>query len=102
LKAYERFVVWLNYFNSELKRAQGRRVPLSAAVRSPTFKELEEACLRLKLDPQGQRGVYPRSGRTESGYLSVKKAGKKQKVVMMIAKQLSVIRGEEQKASRKV
>jgi len=102
LKAYDRFVVWLDYFNSELKRRQGRRVSLSSAIRSPTLKELEDACRRLALDPRAQAVTFPRSARRQSGYVSVRKEGTKQKLLVKIARQLSVIRGEEQKAARKV
>lgn len=102
MKAYERFVVWLDYFNSELKRSQGRRVPLSAAIHSPTLKELVDACGRLGLDPQPQRASFPRAVRRESGYVSVKKEPAKQRLVMKIAKQLSIVRGESQKGARKV
>ena len=48
MKAYERFVIWLEYFNSELKRRQGRRLPLNAAIRSPTLKELDEAVAEFR------------------------------------------------------
>ncbi len=102
MKAYERFVVWLDYFNSELKRSQGRRVPLSATIRSPTLKELEDACVRLGLDPQPQRASFPRAARRESGYVSLKKDVAKQRLVMKIARQLSVVRGQSQKPARKV
>jgi len=102
LKAYERFVIWLEYFNSELKRRQGRRLPLNAAIRSPTLKELDEACRRLALDPKPQAASFPRSAGRASGYVSVKKEGPKQKLLVKIARQLSVVRGAEQKAARKV
>jgi signal recognition particle subunit SRP19 len=102
LKAYDRFVIWLEYFNSELKRRQGRRVPLSAAIRSPTLKELEEACRRLALDPKPQAATFPGSPRRPSGYASVRKEGTKQKLLVKIARQLSAVRGEEQKTARKV
>ncbi len=104
MKAYDRFVIWLDYFNSELKRGEGRRVPLSSAIRSPTLKELEEACRRVALDPRAQAATFPRSARRQSGYVSVKKEeeGTKQKLLFKIARQLSVIRGEAQKAARKV
>jgi len=102
LKAYERFVVWLDYFNSELKRSQGRRVPLNAAIRSPTLKELEDACGRLGLDPKPQKARFPRDVRKDSGYVSVKRESAKQRLVMSIAKQLSIVRGENQKVARKV
>lgn len=93
MKDYERYVVWLDYFNSELKRTQGRRVPLSAATKAPKLEELTEACRKLNLQPTSQGAAYPRSGRSGSGYVSVKKLKPKQALVARIAKELTVVRG---------
>ena len=95
MKAYERFVVWLDYLDSERKRSEGRRVPLNSCVRSPTVDELAEACKRLKLDIQRQTARYPRSPTRQSGFVSVKKGGPKQKLLLALAHELSKIRGEK-------
>jgi signal recognition particle subunit SRP19 len=97
MKDYDRFVVWLDYFNSELKRNQGRRVPLNSSTRSPTLKELEEACRKLNLEPLSQSGRYPSSASKESGYVSIKKEKPKQALIMKIARELSAVRGQAQK-----
>ena len=102
MKDYGRFVVWLDYLNSELKRREGRRVPLSAAMRSPKILELEEACKRLNLEPQPQVARFPKYARRESGYVSVKKNGAKQMILLRIAKEMAVKRGQNQKISQKV
>jgi signal recognition particle subunit SEC65 len=93
MKEYERYVVWLEYFNSELKRNQGRRVPLSAATKAPKLEELTEACRRLNLQPSAQPAAFPRGGRADSGYVSVKKVKPKQTLLAKIAKELTVVRG---------
>ncbi len=96
-------MIWLDYFNSELKRREGRRVPVSAAIRSPTLDELEEACKKLNLDPKPQVARFPRSSRIQSGYVSVRKEGTKQKLLLKVARQLAGHRGVEgPKAARKV
>lgn len=97
MKDYDRFIVWADYFNSELRRNQGRRVPLSLATRGPTLAELEQACTRLNLLPQAQGGKYPNSVWKESGYVSIKKEKPKQALIIKIAKELSVVRGQAQK-----
>ncbi len=102
MKDYARFVVWLDYFNSELKRGEGRRVPLSLAIRSPKLDELEGACVRLGLEPQPQTARFPRAVRRDSGYVSVKKTGSKQRLVLRIAREMSSIRVENQKNPQKV
>ncbi len=97
MKEYERYIVWLDYFNSELKRSEGRRVPLDSATRAPTLFELEEACRRLNLQPLPQPARYPSSPTRESGYVSVLKSKPKHALVMRLAKELSVVRGLAQK-----
>jgi signal recognition particle subunit SRP19 len=97
LKDYERYIVWLDYFNSELKRGQGRRIPLNSATRAPKLEELEEACKRLKLEPVAQAGRYPSSPHRETGYVSIRKEKPKQALIMKIAKELSTVRGQAQK-----
>ena len=98
MKDYDRYVVWLDYFNSELKRSQGRRVPISLATHAPTLQELEEACRKLSLEPLAQRGAYPLSAPKESGYVSIKKAKPKQALILKIARELSLVHS---KASKK-
>jgi signal recognition particle subunit SRP19 len=93
MKDYGRQVFWLEYFDSELKRSQGRRVPLSAATRSPTLAELNEACRRLNLQPQRQVARYPSVPSKESGYVSVVKSSAKQALLIRVARELSVVRG---------
>jgi signal recognition particle subunit SRP19 len=97
MKDYDRHVFWLDYFDSELKRSQGRRVPLSSATRSPSLAELGEACRRLNLQPQPQAARYPSRSLRESGYVSVAKSTPKHSLLIKIARELSVVRGLAQK-----
>ncbi len=94
MKEYDRYVIWLDYFDSELKRTQGRRAPLNSATRAPTLQELSEACRRLNLQPVEQAARYPSSSR-DSGYVSVVKAKgqTKQPLVLKVARELSAVRG---------
>ena len=97
MKEYNRYIFWLDYFDSERKRAQGRRVPLSSATRAPTLPELAEACRRLNLQPQPQGARYPSRPSKESGYVSVIKASSKGDMLLKVAKELSVVRGITQR-----
>jgi signal recognition particle subunit SEC65 len=97
MKDYNKYVLWLDYFNSETKRNEGRRIPLSSATKAPTLEELDEACRRLNLQPLPQKARYPESPFRESGYVSVKKTKPKQALVLKVAKELSYIRGQAQK-----
>jgi signal recognition particle subunit SRP19 len=94
LKDYDRYILWLEYFDSTLKRREGRRVPLSLATKSPVLSELEEACKILGLDPVSAEAKYPRKFWLNSGYVSIKKKEPKQKTIVEVAKVLSKIRGE--------
>ena len=93
MKDYDKYVVWLDYFNSELKRNEGRRVPMSAATRAPKLEELTEACRRLNLQPSAQPATFPRNGKQESGYVSIRKVKPKQALLAKIAKELTIVRG---------
>lgn len=95
MKSYDHFVVWLSYFDSELKQREGRRLPLHSCVRSPTLEELVEACRRLKLEPEPQQARYPKSVQRPSGYVSIKKIPTKMKLLVSVARELSVVRGEK-------
>ncbi len=97
MKDYDRQVFWLDYFDSELKRSEGRRVPLSSATRAPTLPELGEACRRLNLQPQPQVAHYPSHPLRESGYVSVVKSSSKQGLLLKVARELSVVRGLAQR-----
>ncbi|MGD0319713.1 MAG: signal recognition particle subunit SRP19/SEC65 family protein [Nitrososphaerales archaeon] len=97
MKEYEKYVIWLDYFNSELKRREGRRVPLNSSTRAPTIEELSEACRRLNVQPVAQVARYPSSPSRESGYVSVTKVKPKHTLMMKVAKELSVVRGIAQK-----
>ena len=97
MKEYEKYVIWLDYFNSELKRREGRRVPLNSATRVPTIEELTEACRRLNIQTVAQVARYPSSPSRESGYVSVMKTKPKHALIMKVAKELSVVRGIAQK-----
>ncbi|MDG7006987.1 MAG: signal recognition particle protein Srp19 [Nitrososphaerota archaeon] len=93
MKEYERQIFWLEYFDSALKRSEGRRVPLSSATREPTLSELSEACRRLNLQPQPQTARFPSLSSKESGYVSVAKSTPKQALLLRVARELSVVRG---------
>ncbi len=98
MKEYEKYVLWLEYFNSELKRTDGRRVPLSSATKAPRLEELEEACKKLNLQPMPQKARYPQAPLRESGYVSIRKVKPKQALILKIAKELTSVRGRAQKS----
>jgi signal recognition particle subunit SEC65 len=93
MKEYDHCIFWLDYFDSALKRREGRRVPLSAATRSPKIEELAEACEKIGLKPTSQVARHPRSLARESGYVAVPKTGPKRALLIKVARELAVVRG---------
>ena len=96
LKEYKRFVLWVDYFNSTLSRAQGRRVSLDRAVKDPTLDELSEAVKRLSFEPESISAKHPARMTSGSGYVSIeKKEGiMKSQIISDVSKTLSGVRGE--------
>ncbi|MGQ9759322.1 MAG: signal recognition particle subunit SRP19/SEC65 family protein [Candidatus Methanomethylicaceae archaeon] len=80
-------VIWASDFDSQRSRMEGRRVPKSLAVESPSIEEIFEACKALGLDPILERDKrLPRSNWEKSGRVLVKKVGKKTDTLLKIAR----------------
>ena len=94
----------MDYLDSERKRTDGRRIRLDSCTRSPTLEELTLACERLNLEPEAQPARHPGDTSRQSGYVSVKKNQKepKQKTLMLIARELSQVRGQKAASPKKV
>ena len=43
MKDYEHVVIWLDYFNKNLKKSKGRRAGLGKCIFDPSLKELIDA-----------------------------------------------------------
>jgi signal recognition particle subunit SRP19 len=94
LKDYDHVILWLDYFNKNLKRRQGRKVHHDKAVFDPTVQELAEAARAagFVFSDQEMRidAKFPRRSFTKSGYIMVsKKEGiKKSQVIREVADKL--------------
>jgi signal recognition particle subunit SRP19 len=101
LKEYKRYVLWIDYFNSNFSRELGRRVPLNKSVKDPTLEELAEAARRLGYNPEPVPAKYPGRMMIPSGYVSIEKRSgeKKPHILSEVAKILSVVRGERSTAA---
>ncbi len=81
-----KIAIYPAYLDSRRSRKEGRRVPLSLAVKGPTIEEIYKAAKRLKLNPVMEPEVkYPRTWFFESGRVMVLKIGSKQKTLRLIA-----------------
>jgi signal recognition particle subunit SRP19 len=105
LKDYEHVVLWLDYFNRNLKRRQGRRVKREQAVFDPTVQELVEASKAAGFQFSDQEinsdARFPRRSFVKSGYIMVsKKEGiKKSQIIHEVANKLSM--RSSQKSAKK-
>jgi signal recognition particle subunit SRP19 len=105
LKDYEHVVVWLDYFNRNLKRRQGRKVNRDKAVFDPTVQELVEAARAAGFQFSDQEinsdARFPRRSFVKSGYIMLaKKEGiKKSEIIDEVANKL--LRRNTQKPIKK-
>ena len=105
MKDYEHVVLWLDYFNKNLKRRQGRKVRRDQAVFDPTVQELVEATraagFHLSEQEINSDARFPRRSFVRSGYVMVaKKEGiKKSQTIDAVANKL--LRRSLQKSSKK-
>jgi signal recognition particle subunit SRP19 len=105
MKDYEHVVLWLDYFNKNLKRRQGRKVKRDQAVFDPTVQELVEATraagFQLADQDINSDARFPRRSFVKSGYVMVaKKEGiKKSQIINEVATKL--LRRTLQKSGKK-
>ncbi len=82
-------IVWPAYFEKNLTRMQGRRIPTNLAASNVTLKILEKAAessgFEFESDPEKQ---YPRGFSDKDGYLLLAnpEKHKKKRVLLMLAK----------------
>ncbi len=98
-------VLWLDYFNKNLKRRQGRKVKRDHAVFDPTVQDLVEATraagFQLSDQDINSDARFPRRSFVKSGYVMVaKKEGvKKSQIINEVAAKL--LRRSLQKSGKK-
>jgi len=94
LKDYDHVILWLDYFNKNLKRRQGRKVKGNQAVFDPTVQDLAEAAKAAGFEFSEHEindgAKYPRRSFTKSGYVMIqKKEGvKKTQIIDAVAEKL--------------
>ncbi len=75
MKDYDHVVVWLDYYNKHLTKAQGRRVAKEGCVFDPSLKELSTAAgeAGIKVAESSEKARFPRRPYVRSGYIAVPK-----------------------------
>lgn len=111
-KGASTYVLWPQYFDQSLSRAQGRRVPKALAVREPDAQWIETASRRLNLEPVLEEAArHPRLPYEKSGRVLVAKRleGKaKEELVRLVGEKMKESQQardderEQQRARRRI
>ena len=107
MKDYDHVILWLDYFNKNLKRRQGRKVKRDRSVFDPTISELSEAAKAAGFefsDSEVNDGArFPRRAFTKSGYvmLAKKEGAKKNQIIDAVAEKLVQRRSRQKSGGAK-
>jgi len=83
------YILWPAYFDKNLSKSQGRRIPRKIAVPDPRAKEVVEASKRLGFEAYIEEGAYPRRWWKKEGKVIVRAQGiSKSELIKKIALEL--------------
>ena len=82
-----KYVIWPIYFDLNISRSNGRRVPKSLAIQNPSIDDILKAAKRLRLNPILEEKAHP-SRWWSRGRILVDKKEKKREILRKIAEQL--------------
>ncbi len=99
MKDYEHVVIWLDYFNKNLKKSKGRRLGLEKCVFDPSLKELSEATTAagFEITESNDKVRYPKRPFVRSGYVILPKGSPKTKILNKISEKLILKRSKQSK-----
>ena len=99
MKDYEHVVIWLDYFNKNLKKSKGRRLGLEKCVFDPSLKELTDATTSagFKITETEDKVRYPKRPFVRSGYVVLPKGSSKTIILNKISQKLISKRAKQTK-----
>ena len=99
MKDYEHVVVWLDYFNKNLKKSKGRRLGLEKCVFDPSLKELTDATTSagFEITESEDKVRYPKRPFVRSGYIVLPKGSSKTIILNKISQKLISKRAKQSK-----
>lgn len=99
MKDYEHVVVWLDYFNKNLKKSKGRRVGLEKCIFDPSLKELMDATkdAGFEIKESDDKVRFPRRPFVRSGYVVLPKGSSKTIILNKISEKLVAKRKKQSK-----
>ena len=99
MKDYEHIVIWLDYFNKNLKKSKGRRLGLEKCVFDPSLKELTDAAKAagFEITESDDKVRFPKRPFVRSGYVDLPKGSSKTKILNKISEKLVAKRSKQSK-----
>ncbi len=99
MKDYEHVVIWLDYFNKNLKKSKGRRQGLEKCVFDPSLKELVDATTSagFEITESNDKVRFPKRPFVRSGYVILPKGSSKTKILNKISEKLTLKRSKQSK-----
>ena len=99
MKDYEHVVIWLDYFNKNLKKSKGRRLGLEKCVFDPSLKELMDATTSagFEITEHDEKVRFPKRPYVRSGYVVLPKGSSKTKILNKISEKLVSKRAKQSK-----
>jgi signal recognition particle subunit SRP19 len=89
MKKRNKLMIWPIYFDSEMTRADGRRVPKKIAIRAVKLEEILKAAENLGLNPLSRiHASYSRKPWIKSGVVLVDKVDNKTILLRMLAQKI--------------
>ena len=85
-------VIYPEYFDHRLKRSEGRKVPLSEAVKSPKVEELSSILSNLGCDFRLSKGCHPGNLPKTGGSLKVNADFSKTQLIHKLGSSLKKLR----------
>ncbi|MCH7967149.1 MAG: signal recognition particle subunit SRP19/SEC65 family protein [Nitrosopumilus sp.] len=99
MKDYEHIVIWLDYFNKNLKKSKGRRQKLEKCIFDPSLKELIDATTSagFEITESDDKVRFPKRPFVRSGYVILPKGSPKTKILNKISEKLILKRSKQSK-----
>ena len=92
-------IVWPAHIDSSKTRGQGRRLPVSRAIKQPTVKELWQAAMTLGYSPETtEKKALSFSPWDKTGYVTIKKTTQRPTILKNIAGEIVRVRQKETQA----
>ena len=85
-------VIYPEYFDFNLKRSEGRKVPVNISVKRPSIDELYSITKNIGTEVKKSSKSHPSNWHSESGSINVFYKGKKTELLHKIGKELKNLR----------